>query len=501
MNRNSEAQIPYSRPLLGSEEEEAVLKVLRSGWLTTGTQALEFEQEFSRFISNVDTAGSRPGNGKLPGHGTGPGDETQAGQENLPEHRNEPGQAHAKVPDGSAAGSGDAGFANAGFADAGTESAPRSPVTALALSSATAGLHVGLAALDLPEGSEILLSPYTFAASANALLYNRLKPRFVDCAPGGFHLDPDRAEHLLASSWRSRKIRGLMSVHFAGYEHRGGDIEEICRHAGIELLEDAAHSFPARTADGGIQGGRGRFGVYSFYANKTITTGEGGMLISRDERLLERVKRLRLHGISREVWSRYTTPGRGWEYDVVLPGFKYNLPDILAAIGRVQLKRADEFLLKRRRIASRYARAFADRDWCSLPPGAEALLEQSDIRHLEQRDPSRQDGTGTRAEDDMSHSWHIYSLRLNLDKLSIGRDEFIARLAAKGIGSSVHFIPLHLMSYYAKTFGLKREDFPNALESYRSSISLPIFPSLSGEETERIIEEALKIGDTSYRGI
>ncbi|AHC14466.1 DegT/DnrJ/EryC1/StrS family aminotransferase [Salinispira pacifica] len=487
MNRNSEAQIPYSRPLLGKEEEEAVLKVLRSGWLTTGTQALEFEKEFTRFISDVESAGA----GMTPAGA----DVESAGSD--------PERAESRPAPVSSVASSSVAVSSAAL-------------SSVALSSATAGLHLGLAALELPEGSEILLSPYTFAASANAVLYNRLKPRFVDCAPGGYHLDPDRAEALLASRWRSRKVRGLMSVHFAGYEHRGDDIEDICRNAGIELVEDAAHSFPARQPGGsrrnetqpamqggprpgiqpgipgGIQGSRGRFGVYSFYANKTITTGEGGMLISRDEALLERVKRLRLHGISREVWSRYTTPGRGWEYDVVLPGFKYNLPDILAAIGRVQLKRADEFLLKRRRIAARYARAFAGRDWCSLPPGAEDLLELGDDSLME---------TGQAGGGEFTHSWHIYSLRLRLDKLSIGRDEFIARLAEKGIGSSVHFIPLHLMSYYGKSLGLKPGDFPNALESYQSSISLPIFPSLSGEETERIIEEALKIGDTFYRGI
>jgi len=290
-------------------------------------------------------------------------------------------------------------------------------------------------------------------------------------------MDPRKLEAELNRS--EQHITAVMPVHFAGWEDEGELMGELCENAGIAMIEDAAHSYPARRTDRPdlAQGTRGRIGVYSFYANKTMTTGEGGMLITADEHLAQRVARYRLHGINRDVWNRYTSNSSGYAYDIDMLGFKYNMPDILAAIGRIQLKKAAQFLNARQSIARRYALAFADRDWISPPPGSDSL-ETAEAN---------------------THSWHIYSLRLDLQKLDISRDGFIEALSARGIGTSVHFIPLHLMSYYRGILDLKPEDFPNALASFEATISLPIFPSLEDHQVQRIIEEVLKIGDTHYR--
>jgi dTDP-4-amino-4,6-dideoxygalactose transaminase len=408
MNRNTD-HIPYSRPELGEEEEQAVLGVMRSGWLTTGKEAMAFESEFA--------AAAAPGG----------------------DHR------------------------------------------ALAVSSATAGLHIGLRALNLRRGSAVALSPYTFAASINSILYNDLRPLLVDSVRGGYHLDPDQLQRT-AASFAGRRLAAVMPVHFAGWEEAGERIADIAERRHLAVIEDAAHSYPARRGDDVrlAQGTRGVIGVYSFYANKTITTGEGGMVLTRDHDLAARIAKYRLHGISREVWDRYTGRGSGYRYDIELPGYKYNMPDLLAAIGRVQLRRAEELAAARRNVAAAYRKAFASRDWIVPPPGAGSL-----------------DGGGEEAR---THSWHIYSLRLDLSRLRIDRDEFIAALADRGIGTSVHFIPLHLMSYYSRRFGFRPDQFPNALEAFRATISLPIFPGLREGEVSRIIEEVLEIGDTHYRG-
>jgi dTDP-4-amino-4,6-dideoxygalactose transaminase len=402
--------IPYSRPKLGEEEEAAVLRVMRSGWLTTGEQSRRFEEEFAEAAD--------------PGAG----------------------------------------------------------LHALAVSSATAGLHIGLRALDLPKGSHVALSPYTFAASINSILYNGLRPELIDCIPGGYHLDPKALDARFSRRLFGRRIRALMPVHFAGWEEAGPELEDIAARRNLVMIEDAAHSFPARRLDAPsrAQGTRGRLGVFSFYANKTITTGEGGMIITSDGDLAGRIAKYRLHGISRAVWDRYTAPGSGYRYDIEVPGYKYNMPDILSAMGRVQLERAGGLMDARRSVARRYAEAFADRDWISPPPG---------VRTLEAGSP-----------DADAHSWHIYSLRLRLGRLTVSRDEFIAALAERGIGTSVHFIPLHTMTYYAKRFGYRPADFPNALASFEASISLPIFPGLGDDEVRRVIDEVLEIGDTHYRG-
>lgn len=419
MNRNTEAEqqgpgakpapIPYSRPSMGAEEEQAVLQVMRSGWLTTGKQCEAFEGEFADHV------------------------------------------------------------------------APGAGLTALATNSATAALHLGIHALNLPAGSAIALSPYTFAASINSILYNNATPRLIDCLSGGYHLDPRALEAALDGPG-GKDIKAVMAVHFAGWEENADELEDICRRRGLYLIEDGAHSFPARRIDRPDwgQGTRGAFGAYSFYANKTITTGEGGMVVSSDGELIQRVKQLRLHGISRDVWDRYTQASSGYRYDITVPGYKYNMPDILAAIGRVQLGRAWDLWRQRRNVAMAYHHAFADRDWISPPPGSFTLEEENH--------PSAN-----------CHSWHIYSLRLVPGKLGISRDEFIQELGKRGIGTSVHFIPLHEMSYYRKRFAYSSADFPQAMAAFESTISLPLFAGLGDEEVTRVIAEVLEIGDTHYR--
>ncbi|MCL1818538.1 MAG: DegT/DnrJ/EryC1/StrS family aminotransferase [Spirochaetaceae bacterium] len=377
--------IPFALPDIGRDEEEAVLRVLRSGWITTASEAKAFEEEFARYVGS-----------------------------------------------------------------------PR----ALAVNSATAGLHLALEALGVGSGDRVITTPYTFTATAEVTRYLGADPLFVDIAPGSFHMDPAGVEKALADS----RVKAVLPVHLAG-EARGMDsILEAARKAGVPVVEDAAHAFPSRGPEG-CAGTRGDAGVYSFYATKTITTGEGGMVVTPRADVAERVAMMRLHGIDRDIWNRYTDKGASWRYAVREAGFKYNLTDMAAALGRVQLRRADEFLSKRRAIAGKYIQAFSQRDYL-LPPA-----------------------------DSEGHAWHLFLLRLDAERLAIDRDEFIDRLTEEGIGTSVHFIPLHIQPYYAKRYGFRPEDFPEAYKTFLSVISLPIYPAMSEEQTERVIQAVLKTGD------
>jgi dTDP-4-amino-4,6-dideoxygalactose transaminase len=245
-------------------------------------------------------------------------------------------------------------------------------------------------------------------------------------------------------------------------------LQSLAKERGLFLLEDAAHAFPSRTSWGFI-GTIGTLGVFSFYATKTITTGEGGMVVTNEEDLAHRISLMRLHGIDREIWNRYTSPTASWQYSVVEPGFKYNLTDLASAIGRVQLTKADWFLEKRKTIARIYTEHFRDRSYLRVPPEAEG------------------------------HAWHLYLLRVVPEKLRITRDEFIERLREQGIGTSVHFIPLHLHPYWKRIYGFHPEDFPESLRKFQEVISLPIYPSLTESQIERIIQAVLHIGDAQYK--
>ncbi len=348
---------------------------------------------------------------------------------------------------------------------------------ALALNSATAGLHLALEAVGVGAGDRVLTTPYTFAASAEVIRYLGASPLFLDIDGETLNIDPSGVEEALSRGPSPREggsIRAVLPVHVGGLPCRMERILAACAAAGVPLVEDAAHAFPVRTE--GLGGRRaycgtlGAAGVYSFYATKTITTGEGGMLVTDSDEIARRVSLMRLHGIDREVWNRYVSRDAEWRYEIVEAGYKYNLTDIAAAIGRAQLAKAADFLERRRSIAARYLAAFADADYLRLPA----------------------------ASDD--HAWHLFTLRIVEDRLTIDRDEMVRSLMDHGIGVSVHFIPLHIMPYYRNAYGFKPEDFPNALQAYRTIFSLPIYPSLTDEQVERVVAGVRSVAERHRRG-
>lgn len=329
---------------------------------------------------------------------------------------------------------------------------------ALALNSATAGLHLSLEALGVGPGSVVITTPFTFAATAEVIRYLGADPLFVDIDPATLNIDPAAIQRGLESCRsEGRRVSALLPVHVAGLPCDMGRIGELARGFDVPVVEDAAHAFPVRW-DGRFAGTLGEAGVYSFYATKTITTGEGGMVATDRDDIARRIRVMRLHGIDRDIWNRYSSPQASWMYDVVAPGFKYNLTDLAAAIGRVQLARADELLARRRRIARRYGELLGTLDGIELPPYAE------------------------------EHAWHLYIVRLRDGALSIDRDRFIEELRGSGIGASVHFIPLHIMSYYRERYGFRPRDFPASLDCFHRCVSLPLYPSMSDGEVERVGE-------------
>ncbi len=377
--------VPFALPSLGREEEDAVLAVLRSGWLTTGSVALEFEREFASFV----------------------------------------GAEHA-----------------------------------LAVNSATSGLHLALEALGVGPGDVVVTSPYTFASTAAVARHLGAEVAFCDVVPGGYNMDPGRLETVLKTT---RNVKAVLPVHVGGLPCSMDEILALARRYGCAVVEDAAHAFPSRLP-GGFAGTLGDIGVYSFYATKTITTGDGGMVVTADSRLAKRMSTMRMHGIDRPVWDRYTSKTGSWSYSVVEAGYKYNLPDLLAALGREQLKKADRFLEERRRVAGIYGEVFRSLDFVDPPP----------------------DGPG--------HAWHLYSLRLRPDSLRIGRDEFVDLLREAGVGTSVHFIPLHTMPYWAERYDLTPDSFPEALASFLRTISLPIWQGMGEDRARRVARIVAETG-------
>ena len=339
---------------------------------------------------------------------------------------------------------------------------------AAAVSSGTAGLHLALEAVGVRPGDWVLTTPYTFTATAETIRYLGAHPHFVDIAENGYNIDVAGIEKAIAGA-EHKRYSCILPVHIGGEPCDMGAILEIRRRFGIPIVEDAAHAFPSPTTRG-YAGTIGDAGVYSFYANKTITTGEGGMVATSDENIIRRIRLMRLHGIDRPIWDRYTAPDpAAWEYDIVEAGYKYNLSDIAAAIGLVQLGKADAFAAKRRNIASRYTEAFEDKDYLFTPPNHPG------------------------------HAWHLYLLGLRLDDLSISRNDFMRELHEYGIGTSVHYKPLHHMTYYRKKYDLRHEQLPRATSRYLSVISLPIYPDLGDDAVDRIINAVVEIGDSHYR--
>jgi dTDP-4-amino-4,6-dideoxygalactose transaminase len=394
-----EMQVPFFRPSLGEAEVEEVVAALRSGWLTTGPRVRRFEEAFAAAV----------------------------------------GAARA-----------------------------------VAVNSCTAALHLAVEALGLKPGQAVLVPTMTFAATAEVVRYQGAVPVLVDCDPVTTNMDLDDAARKLARL-RSGDLPGALAGGLAPVGimpvHVGGlmmDVDAVRRFAsahGLWVVEDAAHAFPAawRPAPGARwqRCGMGTAAVtcFSFYANKTITTGEGGMATTDDVALADRMSLMSLHGLSHDAWGRYSG-GRSWDYRIMAPGFKYNLTDVAAAIGIHQLARAEAMRRERESLAARYREALAGVEEIELPPTAANRI----------------------------HAWHLFPVRLRLDRLALTRNAFLDELKARGVGCSVHWRPLHLHPYYQQTFGWRPEDLPVATAVWERLVSLPLFPGMREEEVEHVID-------------
>lgn len=331
---------------------------------------------------------------------------------------------------------------------------------AIALNSCTAALHLAVEALGLRQGQSVLVPTMTFAATAEVVRYAGAVPVLVDCDPVTLNMDLEDAERRIADA--SDPV-GIIPVHVGGLMMDMDAVSAFAERHGLWVIEDAAHALPAawRRPDGSWQrSGEGTAAVtcFSFYANKTVITGEGGMATTSDPALAERMRMMSLHGLSRDAWDRFSKGG-SWDYKILAPGFKYNLTDVAAALGIHQLARAEEMRKDRERLALRYLESFSNTEELDLPP----------------------------VPDDRIHSWHLFPVRLQLEKLAIDRNSFIAELKEAGVGCSVHWRPLHLHPYYAETFGWRAEDLPTASEVWQRIISLPLFPAMTDAEHEHVV--------------
>lgn len=330
---------------------------------------------------------------------------------------------------------------------------------AIALNSATAALHLALEALGVGPDDEVIVPTWTFAASAEVVAYLGARPVLVDIDRRTLNATPDT---ILAAL--TPQTRAVIAVHVAGLPIEISRLVELLEPRGVAVVEDAAHAFPSRIGgpSGRYAGTFGRAGAYSFYATKTITTGEGGMLVTDDDAVAARARIMSLHGISRDAWNRYTASG-SWYYEIEEAGYKYNMTDIAAALGIVQLDRADELLAARRELAAAYT----------------ARLGSPPLDELIELPPDAPDG---------SHAWHLYVVRLALGRLTIDRGQVIDGLRDLGIGTSVHFIPLHLHPYYRRRWGYTAQDLPVATSEYARALSLPIWPGMSMADVDRVVE-------------
>lgn len=323
----------------------------------------------------------------------------------------------------------------------------------VSVNSATAGLHLALEAAGVGPGDEVIVPTYTFTASAEVVRYLGAHPVLVDIDPSTLNLDPEAVARAITS-----RTRAIIPVHFAGLAAAMDPILAVAAAHGISVIEDAAHALPTTYRRRLVGQLESTATVFSFYATKTITTGEGGMVVTRDARFADRCRVMRLHGISRDAFDRYTSTTPSWRYEVIAPGFKYNLTDLASAIGIHQLRRACEMQVRRATIARRYDEALA-----GLPVILPPHPPEGDL-----------------------HAWHLYVLRL-LPDAPCRRDEFIAAMAALGIGCSVHFIPLHHHPYWRDTYALRKESFPGAESAFSGAVSLPLYTKLTDAEVERII--------------
>ena len=381
--------LPFHVPLIEEDDIQAVVEVLRSGWLTSGPKVLQFEEEFARFVGN----------------------------------------RHA-----------------------------------IAVNSGTAGLHLALEAIGLRPGDEVLVPTLTFTATAEVVAYCGAKPVLVDSEDKHFNMDVNDLEKHITS-----RSRAIIPVHFAGHPCDIGGILDFALKHELTVIEDAAHAFPAQY-EGRNVGVLSPLTVFSFYATKPITTGEGGMVTTGDESLAERIRSMRLHGMSKDAWKRYDKNG-SWRYDVITRGFKYNLTDMQAALGLVQLSKAQAMRHRRSRIAARYTAGLRDLSAFRLPT----------------------------VEPNVQHAWHLYVVLIDPDQLRLSRDEVMDQLRDRGIGCAVHFIPLHFHSYYKQEWGYALGQFPVAERYFTRCISLPIYPSMTDTDVDRVIEALVDLHDTFSR--
>jgi dTDP-4-amino-4,6-dideoxygalactose transaminase len=329
----------------------------------------------------------------------------------------------------------------------------------IAVNSATAGLHLALEAAGIEEGDEVITTPFTFTSTAEVICYLKAHPVFVDIDPTTLNLN-----HQLIEKAITPRTKAIIPVHFAGLPCEMDIILSIAEAKGLKVIEDAAHALPCSYNRQMIGTLKSDATVYSFYATKTIATGEGGMIVTNDEVLAKRCQIMRLHGINKDVFDRYVTNKPSWYYEVIAPGFKYNMPDIAASIGIHQLRKAWEFQKKREEIASCYHEAFAD-----LPLVLPPIGKQGDV-----------------------HAWHLYVIQLKANA-KVDRNTFIERMYEKQIGCSVHFIPLHLHPYWKNTYHLKPNDFPCALKVYQNVVSLPIYTKMTQADIADVINAVREI--------
>jgi dTDP-4-amino-4,6-dideoxygalactose transaminase len=333
---------------------------------------------------------------------------------------------------------------------------------ALALNSCTAGLHLALIALGIGPGDEVITTPMTFCSTVNVIEHVGARPVLVDVQPDTLNISAELIERTV-----TKKTKCILPVHYTGHPCEMDDLKEIARRKNLFVVEDAAHAFPAKYKDQ-IIGTIGDLTAFSFYATKNITTAEGGMLTGSPE-FIEKARVYSLHGMDRNAWKRYDA-GSSWYYEVVYPGFKYNMTDIQASIGLQQLKKIGSFQERRREIVDEYDNVFSQYPFFEIPC----------------RLP------------DIEHAWQLYVLRLNLETLKIDRDQFIEELKERNIGTSVHFIPIHLHPYYMEKYGFKPEDYPVAYSNFQRIISLPLYPRMSDQDINDVIEAVLDVAE-KYR--
>ena len=374
----AEIKVPFHRAAITKAEEDAVLDVLRSGWLTTGKYALEFEKKFSAAIT---------------------------------------------CPDDQEKG--------------------RDPIISLAVNSNTSGMILAMEACGVKAGNAVITTPYTFVSTAACARHLGADVYFADIEKDSYSIDPNKIEEILKKDAKNgHKVQAIVPVHIAGNVCDMKAILELAKKYStpdhkIYVIEDAAHSFPSKTSLG-FAGAIGDVGVFSFYVTKTITTAEGGMVCTRNPDLAKRMTVMRMHGMDRTTWDRYTSPRASWEYDIIAPGYKFNLPDLLAALGCCQVDRANLFFEQRKKIVEKYNKAFSKLDFIQLPP----------------------DGEG--------NAWHLYLLRIIPEKLTISREEFAKKMQAAGLGISVHFIPIFHFTYWKELYpDFTAENYPQAEDYYQ----------------------------------